>query len=108
MPAKPASTKTKSSKSTSARSLKATGSLLPLGKKAAMTKQSKKQKVHKAKDVDLRDQLNEEDLELRKALEVNTDPAKPIVEKKEAPKELAQRGSELASAMDELEMAFRA
>lgn len=38
-----------------------------------MTKQSKKQKVHKAKDVDLRDQLNEEDLELRKALEVNTD-----------------------------------
>ncbi|GAA5900804.1 uncharacterized protein JCM6883_004660 [Sporobolomyces salmoneus] len=107
MPAKSSSTKTKSSKSTSARSLKAPGSLLPLTKKLATAKQNKKQKVHKAKDIDLRDQLNEEDISLRRALEADNQPKGPIIERKEAPKELAQRGSELAEAMDELAMAFK-
>lgn len=84
--------------------------------------------MHKAKDIDLRDQLNEEDISLRRALEadnqvghrlfqylrsrrtdvaVSVQPKGPIIERKEAPKELAQRGSELAEAMDELAMAFK-
>ncbi|GAA5983616.1 hypothetical protein JCM5350_004886 [Sporobolomyces pararoseus] len=108
MPSKSSTSKTKSSKSTSSRSLKPSTSLLPLAHKSATAKKNKKPKVHKAKDLDLRDQLNEEDTSLRKALEAKNEPKGPIIEKKQAPKELGQGGSDLAKAMDELEMAFKA
>ncbi|GAA5879977.1 hypothetical protein JCM16303_004424 [Sporobolomyces ruberrimus] len=107
MPAKASTTKTKSSKSTSSRSLKQPKSLLPLSQRAASTKQNKKNKVHKAKDVDLRDHLNGEDTSLRNALETKQEAKGPIVAKKQAPKELGPGGSDLAKAMDELEMAFK-
>ncbi|GAA6063036.1 hypothetical protein JCM10212_001015 [Sporobolomyces blumeae] len=100
-----ASPKTRSSASTSSRPLKSS-SLLPLSKPAK--EQVRKKRTHKAKDVDLRDQLNGQDDILRRALERNQ-PAEPIVKKKEpAPKELGPAGSDLAKAMDELEMAFAA
>ncbi|GAA5854970.1 hypothetical protein JCM5353_007584 [Sporobolomyces roseus] len=98
------SSKTRSSKSTSSRSLKP-GNLLPLSASTSVVKK-KKAKVHKAKDTDLREQLNEEDNSLRKALEADKQPKGPIVEKKVAPKELGPGGSDLAKAMNELEMAF--
>ncbi|GAA6014748.1 hypothetical protein JCM11491_001963 [Sporobolomyces phaffii] len=105
MPSKASNSKTKSS---SSRSLKPAPSLLPLaGKKAAQAKRGKKPKVHKAKDVDLRDQLNGEDTSLRRALCAKEEPKGPIVVKNQAPKELAERGSDLAKAMDDLEMAFK-
>jgi len=44
----------------------------------------KKAKVHKAKDTDLREQLNEEDKSLRKALEVDKEVRNDLLQMKES------------------------
>ncbi|GAA5878224.1 hypothetical protein JCM1840_004041 [Sporobolomyces johnsonii] len=94
-----ASTKTRSS---SQRQLKP--SLLSVSKPVP---KPKKQRANKARDEDLRDELNGGDLALRQALQPQKE-AGPLVKPKETPKELGQGGTDLAKALDELEMAFAA
>ncbi|GAA6001541.1 uncharacterized protein JCM10292_006304 [Rhodotorula paludigena] len=66
------------------------------------TKQKKRAKgAHKAADTDVREQLDGDREALRVALDDGSK-KKPLLQKKEAPKELAQAGDPLAQSMDEL------
>ncbi|GAA5897866.1 hypothetical protein JCM8208_003178 [Rhodotorula glutinis] len=60
-----------------------------------------KKGTHKARDADVRAKLDDDRDALRAALE-GPDKNKALVEKKEAPKELARGGDSLAQSMDEV------
>ncbi|KAG0664615.1 hypothetical protein C6P46_001211 [Rhodotorula mucilaginosa] len=94
-----ASSKTRSHASTS----KPKPSLLGMKPAPAPTKgKSKKRAAQKARDADVRAELDGGNLSgLRQALK-SADKSKPLVEKKQAPAELAKGGDSLAKSMDEV------
>ncbi|GAA5999989.1 hypothetical protein JCM10207_006004 [Rhodosporidiobolus poonsookiae] len=95
--ATPASKPSSKTKSSASRPLKP--SLLGLKPPAGKAKKG----AQKVRDSTVREKLDQSGMELREALQSQN---KPLVEKKQAPAELARGGDPLAQSMSELEMAF--